>query len=184
MEYLILAGRFIGDASIAHYVPIGHNVRSCVVDSILIKGKEIPSSLCLVDGRVCFVILSPHLLEPQVLGYNKLVFDLSAPAHMICMDTAETILFYNDAFQKLISDAKRICSGSNFLFCKQGFYYHTISIQHNLHFVSKQNEDSLLKLVHQISRQTFTVGISVLLAFASLIYCSVIRFAKNKLLNF
>lgn len=184
LEYLLLAERFAGKSVIARVAPANYEESPCFIDRLLKVGTEVNSSLCLRDGQVYFAVFSPIFSDGQMLGYDRLIFNLTGQIHMLCTDTTETLLLYEDGFQALLDGAQSIHNtSSSRIFYKQEFYYHTLPLQDTIHFVSRQSEDALFAPVHPLSRQTLLVGIFILIAFTAAIYFSAIRFAKNELRN-
>ena len=182
LEYLIRTERFVDDTIIAGYTSEEYKEHSCTTDDRLIKNNEISTALCLVEDHSYFVILSPLLSEGQVIGYDKLIFDLSGQIHTLHTDTIKTELVAQDEFASLISGATLVRrSDTTSLFYKEGFYHQAFHMQDNTHFVSKQSEASLLDPVRHLSQQTLLVGIGILLVFTTAVYYLVIQYAKNEL---
>lgn len=182
LEYLIRAERFVDGTIIASYISEEYKEHSCTTDDGLVKNNEISTALCLVEDHSYFVVLSPLLSEGQVLGYDKLIFDLSGQIHTLHTDTIKTELIAQDEFAGLISGATLMRrSDTASLFCKEGFYHQAFHMQDNTHFVSKQSTSSLLDPVQRLSKQTFLVGIGILLVFTTAVYYLVIQYAKNEL---
>lgn len=184
LEYLIKSERFVDDTIIAGYISSDYKEHFCTAEDRLVKSNEISYALCLSDDHAYFVMLSPILSEAQVIGYDKLVFDLSGQIRILCTDTIKPEIVYYDEFKKLSSGAAVVQnSGDSSLLYKEGFYYQVFNMQDNTHFVLKQSASSLLDPVRRLSQQTLLVGIGVLLAFTIAIYFLVIQFAKRELLN-
>lgn len=184
LEYLIKSERFVDDTIIAEYISADYKEHSCTIADRLVKSNEISYTLCLSDDHVYFAMLSPILSDAQVIGYDKLVFDLSDQIHILCTDTIKSEIIYHDEFEKLSSSAAIVKNGSDSsLLYKEGFYYQVFNMQDDTHFILKQSASSLLDPVRRLSKQTLLVGIAVLLAFTTAIYFLVIRFAKRELVN-
>ena len=184
LKYLVRAERFVGDNLIAKYISADYKDHSCATDDRLIESNEISSALCLTDDHSYFAILSPILSGGRVIGYDKLVFDLSDQIQMLCTDTIELELIYYDEFKETFSDADMVQSGTaSSLYYKQGVYYQVFRIQDSAYFISKQSETSLLDPVYRLSRQTLLAGISILLAFTSAVYFLVVQYARVELIN-
>ena len=182
LEYLIRAERFVDDTIIAGYTSEEYKEHSCTTDDRLIKNNEISTALCLVEDHSYFVILSPLLSEGQVLGYDKLIFDLSGQIHTLHTDTIKTELVTQDEFSSLISGATFVRqSDTSTLFYKEGFYHQAFYMQDSTCFISKQSEASLLDPVRRLSWQTLLVGIGILLSFTVAVYFLVIQYAKDEL---
>lgn len=138
LEYLIRTERFVDDTIIAGYTSEEYKEHSCTTDDRLIKNNEISTALCLVEDHSYFVILSPLLSEGRVIGYDKLIFDLSGQIHTLHTDTIKTELVAQDEFASLISGATLVRrSDTTSLFYKEGFYHQAFHMQDNTHFVSK-----------------------------------------------
>ena len=182
LEYLIRAERFVDGTIIASYISEEYKEHSCTTDDRLVKNNEISTALCLVEDHSYFVVLSPLLSEGQVLGYDKLIFDLSGQIHTLHTDTIKTELVAQDEFASLISGATLVRrSDTSSFFHKEGSYYQAFHMQDNTHFVSKQSEASLLDPVRRLSWQTLLVGIGILLSFTAAVYFLVIQYAKDEL---
>lgn len=182
LEYLIRAERFVDDTIIAGYTSEAYHDHSCTTDDRLMKSNEISTALCLVEDHSYFVVLSPLLSQGQVIGYDKLIFDLSDQIHTLYTNTIKTELVVQDEFESLISGASIVRRGeASSLFYKEGFYHQAFHMQDNTHFISKQSEASLLDPVRRLSQQTLLVGIGILLSFAAAVYFLVIQYAKDTL---
>lgn len=184
LEYLIRAERFVDDTKIAKYISEDYKDHFCATDDRLVKSNEASAALCLTDDYAYFTMLSPLLSEGRVLGYDKLVFDLTNQMRMLGTDTIHLKLVYQDECKDLFSGASIIHNNDiSALFYKEGFYYQAFKMLDNTYFISKQSEGSLFEQVHRLSKQTLLLGIGVLFGFAATVYFLVIRFAAKELVN-
>lgn len=182
LEYLIRAERFVDDTIIAGYISEVYHEHSCTTDERLVKSNEISTALCLVEDHSYFVVLSPLLSQGEVLGYDKLIFDLSGQIHTLHTSTIKTELVIQDEFSSLISGATFVRqSDTSTLFYKEGFYHQAFYMQDSTCFISKQSEASLLDPVQRLSQQTLLVGIGILLSFTAAVYLLVVQYAKDEL---
>lgn len=184
LEHLVLSERFVGKVSIARYAPSENEVDISFADKFLEESAQMDSKLYLAADHVYFTVLSPVVSNNDVLGYDKLIFDLTGQIQVLCTDTTETALLYDDVFQDLISDAEVVSDNCKTLvFYKSGFYFQAIGIQDDIYFVSKQSRDVLLASIYLIGIRIFVAGIGILLAFIIVVYLHVVRFAKRELMN-
>lgn len=184
LEYLIRAERYMDNQSIAKYTPKGNNAGNCFEYLNFEDSMDIDSRLCLSDGGVFLIVFSPIFNVTDVVGYDKLIFDLSEQVLMLSNEITKTIFLENLKFQNLLSQSQIVADDDETLvFRKDGFYYHTVCMQNNIHLISMQNEKSLFSVISKLSIQLFLVIISVLLIIIVLIYFYIIRFAKNELID-
>lgn len=182
LEYLIRAERVVDHTVIARYLSDNYKDHSCETDSRLVQGEGVSSALCVTDSHAYFVVLSPLLAQGRVLGYDKLVFDLSGQIRMLCNSIIQSEIMYRDEFEAFSAQAKLVQSnGTSSLIYKEDFYYQAFHMQDNTYFISRQSADSLLDPVNRLSKQTLLTGISVLLGFTTAVYFAVIRFAQHEL---
>lgn len=182
LEYLIKAERFVDDTIIAAFLSAEYKEHSCTTDERLIEGGEISSALCLADDHSYFAMRSPILSEGRVVGYDKLVFDLSNQVQMLSTDTIKPDLIYQENFEDLSSSAIKLQSDAlSSLFYREGCYYQAYRMQDSAYFISKQDEVSLLEPVYRLSRQTLLIAIGVIFVFTLAIYLMVIQYAKGEL---
>lgn len=184
LEHLIRAERLVDGTKIAEYLSGDFKDHSCTTEDRLTESSEISSALCLTDDHTYFAMISPILSDGQVIGYDKLVFDLSNQIQMLSTDTIELKLMYQNEFEGLSSAASTVQSDAvSSLFYKEGFYYQTFLMPDSAYFISKQSEASLLEPVYRLSMQTLLAGIGVLFVFTIAVYILVIRYAKDDLVN-
>jgi diguanylate cyclase (GGDEF)-like protein len=184
LVHLIRAERFVDDTRIAEYISDNYKSHYCDTDARLEKSDEVSSALCLTYDHSYYAMLSPLISEGRVIGYDRLVFDLTDQIRMLCTSEIHSALFYQDAFEVFIQNADVVESSDAFtLFYKEGVYYLAFNMQDGVHFVSSQNADSLLEPVHRLSKQILYVAIGIVLAFTIAIYFFIIRFAINKLVH-
>lgn len=182
LEYLIKAERFVDDTIIAAFLSAEYKEHSCTTDERLIESSEVSSAFCLTDDHSYFAMLSPILSEGRVVGYDKLVFDLSNQVQMLSTDTVKPDLIYQEEFEDLSSSAVKLQSDAlSSLFYREGCYCLAYRMQDSAYFISKQDEASLLEPVYRLSRQTLLIAIGVIFVFTLAIYLMVIRYAKGEL---
>lgn len=182
LKFLVKAERLLGDTIISEHISTDYKDHSCTTYDRLEEGDKMSSALCLTNDHAYFVILSPVVSEARILGYDKLIFDLSGQIHMLCTDAIKSELIDQDEFETLISDATTVRrSNTSSLFYKESIYYQAFQMQDSTHFISKQSTSSLLDPVQRLSKQTFLVGIGILLVFTTAVYYLVIQYAKNEL---
>lgn len=124
---------------------------------------------------------SPILSQGRIVGYDRLIFDLSGQIHTLCTETLKSELMCHENFEALVAGSDMLQYNEAYSFYKSGIYYQAFHIQNNTHFVSQQNGESLLEPVYRLSRQVLLAGIGVLLIFTLAVYLFVIRHAKDKL---
>ncbi len=184
LEYLIKAERFVDNIKISGYTSSNYKEHSCTTEERLVKGNETSYALCLTESHSYFVIISPMLLERRVIGYDKLVFDLSNQIRMLCTREICSRLVYQDELDVIVADAEFVQSGNNFsMFYKDSLYYISFSLKDGAYFLTTQSADTLLSPIHRLSKQTLSVAIGILLAFSAAIYVFIIRSATNELLH-
>ncbi len=184
LEHLIRAERFVDDTIIAEYLSADYKDHFCTTEDRLVENSEISSALCLTDEHTFFAMLSPILSEGRVIGYDKLVFDLSDQIQTLSTDTIKLEIIYQDEFESLSSTANTVRSDAiSSLFYKEDFYYQAFCMRDSAYFISKQSGASLLEPVYRLSFQTLLAGISILLAFTIAVYIFVARYAKGELVN-
>lgn len=184
LKYLVNAKRFVGDTKIAEYTSEDYKNHLCITDSKVMESNEAVSALCLKDENVYYDIMFPIVWEESIIGYDRLIFDLTAPVKMLSTDTIKSKLIYNDEYKDLISTATIVENkGTSCLFYEEGVYYQAFYMQGDALFISKQNENSLLEPILRLSRQILMVGIGILILFSTAVYFFVVQYAKNELVN-
>ncbi len=182
LEYLIEAERYTGDHLVARYTAEDYEDVMFTVWNRLSQYQETATALCLTEGHEFFAVRSAIVSKGQIIGYDRLVFDLSDQIDALCTETIMSELVCNREFDELIKGAKVLKDdeGSS-LYYKAGVFYHAFHMQDSTHFVTRQSEDSLLASVYRLSRQVLLVGIGVLLFFTAAMYFFVVRQAKSEL---
>lgn len=146
LEYLMVAERSVDGLVIARYAPLENRVATDFLDRLLFKGAEMEAKIHIKDGLIYSVILSPVLSDDNILGYDKLVFDLTDYIRLLCAEVIETSLLSEEAFQAVISNAKIVRDdGEKLVFSKSGYYFVAARLQDDIHFISKQGRSTLFR---------------------------------------
>ena len=184
LEHLIRAERFAGDNLIAEYATENYRNHTCLIGDEIPKDDEIAAGLCLQEEYSYLVIQSPVVAEGWVLGYDKLIFDLSKQIRMLSTEDIHLDLMYSEEYDRLYAGAQALREGErSSLLYKEADFYRVFHMRDGTYFVAQEDETTLLEPVFRLSLQTLVTSIGVLISFAVAVYFLVIRYAKRELIN-
>ena len=182
LEYLLSAERFVDDTPIARYTAPGTIIESNFPAAIQETDTNIVSSIKIAGDHAYAVILSPIVSEQKVIGYDRLVYDLSNSIGMLSTDTVKIALFEDHPIQALLRYAKMIRNdGELSVFSTADHYFAIACVQDDIYYASSQSESTLFAPIRELSTKIFSTGSAILLCFVVMVYLYVVRFAKMEL---
>lgn len=183
LESLVLTERFVDGVMISRYVPAGESPADTgFADAAFPEGAKTQLKIYLEDDRVYCAILSPVTEGGQVLGYDRLIFDLTDHIQSLCTDTIKTRLLSGEAYEALTLGAGTVRDdGETVVVSASDFLIAAAPIQEDLYFISKQDKSALFAPINRLAVKTVVAGAGTLLGFIIAVYLYVVRYAQREL---
>lgn len=182
LEDLLSAERFVDDTLIARYSATETSLAAKLPFEFGETDLDVVSTIEIVDEHAYTVILSPIVSEQKVIGYDRLVYDLSNSIEMLSTDSVNVALFEDHDIQPLMTFAKMVRDTDGLsVFNATDRYFAIACVQDDVYYVSSQSERTLFAPVHALSTNILLAGSATLLCFIIMVYLYVVRFAKMEL---
>lgn len=184
LDHLVIAERFVDNVVISRYTASEKMIDTGFVDSLPDKNTEADLKMYIIGDHVYCVVLFPIVADSNVIGCDRIFFDLTDYINSLCTDTIDIRLLNDEDFLTLTYDAKTVRDGGEMLnLSTPDYFIVSILIQDNIHFISKQSSSILFTPINQLNIKVFITSVGTLLGFIITAYLYVVRFAKRELKN-
>ncbi len=180
LAYLVSAERMVDGTAVARHTAAGGAVDMEFPEAE--NPAQVASAIRVAGDHAYAVIQSPIVDENTVLGYDRLVYDLTDSVHMLSTQTVKISLLNAKSYQALLRDAKMVREDDKLsVFRAGGYYLATTYMQNDVYCVTLQSESTLFVSIHQLSAKILAAVAAILVCFAILVNLYIVRFAKMEL---
>lgn len=177
LEYLVLAERYVDGVKIASFgtgqeMPPDNDCPVALTESLQLDGEQL-----------LMTVTSPIVLDGALLGFDKLLFNLTE--HMdrqLDSERITTLLLSETAYLQLKKNGAVVREdGARVVVAANETYYVVTGLQDGIHFVSAQPEKTLFSTVNGLTLRITLVSVGFLLCLTLIFYFYLIRHAHNQL---
>jgi diguanylate cyclase (GGDEF)-like protein len=185
LQNIVLAQRYVDEKVVGEYLTPNVQLYSLDVEKFFTESQGQEPNIFIVDGRIYSVVISPIIGNEKILGYDKLIFDLTQQIKVLNTEFITTKILDQESYLDFSQGSRMVeKKGNAFIYSTEDTYYFTIAMQNNTYYISMQDKATLFAIIKQLSTRVFAAGLVTLLLFISIIYFYVVRYAKKELGNF
>lgn len=183
LESLVLTERLVDNRVIARYAPLfKDNIDVGFVSDLLPSGTETEQRIYIRGDHAYSVIISPVMEGGNVLGYDRLVFDLTEHLRSLSASAAKTHLLTAKDYWELTRGTQPVSVvGERCIISTSDVLIIAAQVQNDIYFISKQEKSTLFAPVNQLSGRILVASVGTLFGFILAVYLYVVRYANREL---
>lgn len=182
LEFLLVAQRYVGNELIASYMAEEDETLGNLYFS---QTQEFDVKLTLIivqENQLLAVVISPITDKNSVLGYDKLIFDLSSQVETQCGDNIKMSFYSEESYQTIVNNAVLQQDSAGLPVYREGdMLFNMIYLQDGCYVSFSIAKKVLFETVNKLTLTISIVSVIFFFVIIFLVYHFIIRFAKNNL---